>query len=78
VYKIADLLEISVFHQKNFDFEDYDDTDISGMGMEITIDYTIYDVENLLRKEIPEDHILRDQARNEIKRLWIEKIKGWK
>ncbi len=65
-----------------FDFMDWDDSDISGQGMEIAIDNLISDIKETIEKAIathnetdfdPED--AKRQAAKAIADLWIEKIK---
>jgi len=63
---------------EDFDFEDYDDTDLAGMGFEIAIDNLIEDAKNALNKTIPDNKLLRMEARIAIKNLWKEKISMWK
>lgn len=67
----------------NFDFEDWQDTDISGPGCEMEIDNLIEEYKNLITKEIEKEATgtgvdierAKNQAAKEISSLWIEKIK---
>lgn len=62
---------------KDFDFEDYDDTDLNGAGFEMIIDELIQDADREVGKVLAGKPRLQRQARNEIGRLWIEKIRLW-
>jgi len=62
---------------EEFDFENYDDTDLAGMGFEIAIDEMIADAQEAINKTIPNDPKLRREARIEIKKLWMSKISQW-
>lgn len=65
-----------------FDFEDWDDTDLNGAGMEIAIDNLIAQVKSIIEKEVNLEaagtgvNILdaKRQAAAAIRQLWIEKI----
>ena len=66
----------------DFDFQDWDDTDISGPSMEITIDNLIGDVINMINDVMNKEaagtgvDILsaKKQAAKAIRDLWIDKI----
>lgn len=62
---------------EEFDFENYDDTDLAGMGFEIAIDEMIADAQEAINKTIPNDPKLRRESRIEIKKLWMSKISQW-
>lgn len=65
-----------------FDFEDWDETDLSGMGMELAIDDLIDETRALINKVIEKEAVgmgvdIKDakiQAAKAIRMLWIEKI----
>ena len=59
------------------DFEDYDDTDVSGMAMEMLIDGIIEEAQERLESEIGDKREM-NLLKKEIKRLWVDKIKQWK
>ena len=40
---------------EEFDFENYDDTDLAGMGFEIAIDEMIADAQEAINKTIPNE-----------------------
>jgi len=77
--KLSEDFEIGKW-DKRFNFEDFDDTDISGMRMEISIDELIADVKESIDRTIPKVGypILKRSAVTEIKKLWKEKIDQWK
>ena len=69
----------------HFDFEDFDDSNISGMTMEMDIDELIDSAKKEVTSEIDKDSRIplmdkanvKREARIAIKRLWIEKINRW-
>lgn len=69
------LQEITLHHPKPFDFEDYDNTDVSGPSMEMMIDELIDEADSLIEKEVHPS--IQHQARMEIRELWLWKIKMW-
>lgn len=66
-----------------FDFEEWDNTDIAGMNAEVEIDNLIGDWKELIKKEVEREAVgtgvdiedVKRKAAREISRLWIEKIK---
>jgi hypothetical protein len=66
----------SALEPKPFDFEDYDDTSISGPGMEMDIDKLINETSKTLRTSI-DNKVTRRQAVGSIAELWIQKIQEW-
>lgn len=66
-----------------FDFEEWDNTDIAGMNAEVEIDNLIGDWKELIKKEVEKEAVgtgvdiedVKRKAAREISRLWIEKIK---
>ena len=81
------MINIGTNNNHDFDFEDWDDTDLNGPGVEMDIDAYIAKMELDIRVIIPQelgsdlgdDKIRHCQqtARGEIGNLWIEKIKEW-
>lgn len=70
-----------------FDFEDWDDTDISGMGMEMAMEQLIEETKALIEKEVDLNLALvpvemrlqtKKDAAKEIKRLWLHKLEDLK
>lgn len=61
-----------------FDFEDYMNTDLDGVGQAMGMDQELNDVDaiidNVLAYETPE---FKQQARNAVANLWKEKIEDW-
>jgi len=60
-----------------FDFEDYDNTDLAGSGVEMAIDELIRDYQDRIEAEIP-DMSMHTSARIAIKKLWKQKLDAWK
>lgn len=65
-----------------FDFEDWDNTDISGMGLEMSIDHLIEETKTAVEREIDNAvagtgvnvEEVKKSAYTEIRKLWIDKI----
>ncbi len=53
-----------------FDFQDWDMTDISGMGMEITIDNLIEETKALIEKEVEQIHSSKLKKMNDLVGLY--------
>lgn len=59
-----------------FDFEDFQDTDLEGPGVEIAIDNLIAEFDQIIKTNVPKQ--LQYSARIAVKKLWLEKIKNWR
>lgn len=59
-----------------FDFEDFQDTDLEGPGVEMAIDNLIADYDQTIKTSVPKE--LQYSARIAVKKLWLEKIKNWR
>lgn len=64
--------------ERPLDWEDLDDTDISGPGMEMEIDNLIQNTKATIDKLFPNDPAKRSRVRMMIKMLWNEKLRDWK
>lgn len=53
-----------------FDFQDWDNTDISGMGMEIVIDNLIEETKALIEKEVENIHSAKLKKMNDLVGLY--------
>lgn len=63
---------------RQFDFEEYMNTDLNGMGQEIQIDHELNQVDQLIDKVLKDESTeYRQQARKAVGELWIEKINYW-
>jgi len=58
-----------------FDFENFDDTDLNGPSTEMVIDDLIGEFEQLIKSQVPEE--LHDSARTAVKELWKDKLASW-
>lgn len=61
---------------RNFDFEDYDNTSLSGPGIEMDIDNLINNVHKTI-EECVDNATTRKQAISAIAELWTRKIQEW-
>ena len=59
-----------------FDFEDFQDTNLEGPGVEMSIDNLIADYDQAIKTSVPKE--LQYSARIAVKKLWLEKIKNWR
>jgi len=58
-----------------FDFEDFDNSDLNGPSTEMVIDDLIGEFEQLIKSQVPEE--LHDSARTAVKELWKDKLASW-
>jgi hypothetical protein len=58
-----------------FDFEDFDNTDLNGPSAEMVIDDLIGEFEEIIKAQVPEE--LHDSARTAVKELWKDKLASW-
>ena len=65
-------MKIKSFNQYNeaFDFQDWDNTDISGPGMEMSIDNLIEETKNLIEKEVEQIHSEKLRKMNDLVGLY--------
>lgn len=74
----SQVSEVSDNRGVPFDFENYDDTDLSGPSLEMAIVEMIEEAKRAIKKEIPNDIKLQTQARVAIKKLWQYHLNQWK
>lgn len=84
-----DQAEVVSEAPNQIDWEDLDNTDISGMAMEGEIDELINRIDQTIQFELTNDQTVSQlnrenprqaaaQIRQMIKELWLEKIRNWK
>jgi hypothetical protein len=62
-------------YDDEFDFENFDDTDLNGPSTEMAIDNLIGEFEEIIKAQVPEE--LHDSARTAVKELWKDKLASW-
>lgn len=62
---------------RSFNFEDYDDTDVSAYRVEITIDEALQNMAVEVRDNI-KNLVTRGEAVEKIADIWVGKIREWK
>jgi hypothetical protein len=75
---IREVIKQSLREETTFDFEDFDDTDLSGAGIEIAIDDLLADFQESIDKVLANNPTLKSKARIEIKKMIVDKIKNWR
>ena len=61
-----------------FDFEDFDDTDLSGSSIEIAIEDLLGEFQNSIDTVLRHNSALKSKARIAIKKMIMDKIKNWR
>lgn len=61
-----------------FDFEDFDDTDLSGSSIEIAIDDLLGEFQNSIDMVLKYNSSLKSKARIAIKKMIMDKLKNWR
>jgi hypothetical protein len=61
-----------------FDFEDFDNTDLNGASVEMAIDDLFGEFQNSIDKVLSANAGLKSKARIAIKQMIVDKLKQWK
>ena len=78
VYKEETKGKINSLNEEydEFDFEDYDDTDLSGPGVQAAMQSLIDEYIDIITNNVSPDK--EKQAMEEVKRVWFNTINDWK